>query len=72
MGFVELTEISGDTVLVNPIAVAYLRATADGGTELHFTGRAEPLRVPGAPSDIARSLENAAPTLPDPTLSLLA
>ena len=72
MAFVELKEISGDTVLVNPIAVAYLRATADGGTELHFTGQVEPLRVPGAPSDVARSLENAAPTPPDPTLSLLA
>ena len=72
MAFVELTDTTGETVLVNPIAVAYLRAMADGGTELHFAGRAEPLRLPGAPADIARTLENAAPTLPDPTLSLLA
>jgi len=72
MTFVELTDTTGDSVLVNPIAVAYLRGTADGGTELHFAGRAEPLRLPGAPSDVARTLENAAPTPPDPTLSLLA
>ncbi|MBK1837079.1 hypothetical protein JHL17_06615 [Azospirillum sp. YIM B02556] len=72
MAFVELTEISGDTVLVNPIAVAFLRATTEGGTELHVSGRAEPLRVTGAPADVARALENAAPTPPDPTLSLLA
>ncbi len=72
MTFVELTDTTGDSVLVNPIAVAYLRATADGGTELHFAGRAEPLRLPDAPSDVARALENAAPTPPDPTLSLLA
>ncbi|BAI74090.1 hypothetical protein AZL_a05590 (plasmid) [Azospirillum sp. B510] len=72
MAFVELTEISGHTVLVNPIAVVYLRGTAEGGTDIHVTGRTEPLRVPGAPSDVARALESAAPTPPDPTLSLLA
>lgn len=72
MAFVELTDTSGESVMVNPIAVAYLRATADGGTELYFAGRTEPLRLAGAPADIARTLENAAPTLPDPTLSLLA
>ncbi|WP_247893359.1 hypothetical protein [Azospirillum endophyticum] len=57
---------------MNPIAVAFLRATTEGGTELHVSGRAEPLRVTGAPADVARALENAAPTPPDPTLSLLA
>ncbi|WP_434622106.1 hypothetical protein [Azospirillum sp. B2RO_4] len=72
MSFVELTDTTGETVLVNPIAVAYLRATADGGTDLYFAGRPEPLRLPGAPADVARSLEDAAPTPPDPTLSLLA
>ncbi|PWC49232.1 hypothetical protein [Azospirillum sp. TSA6c] len=72
MAFVELTDTSGETVLVNPIAVAYLRSGGDGGTDLYFAGRAEPLRLTGAPSDIVRALENAAPTPPDPTLSLLA
>lgn len=72
MAFVELTDTTGESVLVNPIAVAYLRTAADGGTELHFAGRTEPLRLPGAPAEVARILENAAPTPPDPTLSLLA
>ncbi|PWC39200.1 hypothetical protein [Azospirillum sp. TSO35-2] len=72
MAFVELTDTSGASVLVNPLGVVYLRGTANGETEVHLSGGSEPLRVAGAPEDVARLLENAAPTPPDPTLSLLA
>ncbi|MGF7174998.1 hypothetical protein [Azospirillum doebereinerae] len=71
MAFVELTDTTGATVLVNPAAVLFLRDTEDGETELHLGGRPDPLRVSGKPADIARALENAAPTLAEPTLSLL-
>ncbi|ALG73313.1 hypothetical protein VY88_24190 [Azospirillum thiophilum] len=72
MAFVELTDTSGDFILVNPLCVACLRAATDGETDLYLTGRGEPLRMKGTPADIARLLEDAAPTPPDPTLSLLA
>ncbi|MBP2299061.1 hypothetical protein [Azospirillum picis] len=75
MAFVELTDTSGASVLVNPICVAYLKERTGGGemrTEIYISGRHEPLLVAGAPTDIANALEKAAPTPPDPTMSLLA
>ncbi len=72
MAFVELTDTTGATVLVNPAGILFLRGAANGEVELHLGGRAEPLRVTGALADVARMLEQAVPAPPDPTLSLLA
>ena len=47
--------------------------SADGGTELHFTGRTEPLRLSGSPEEVARVLEDSLPEPPsDPTLALVS
>ena len=72
MAFVELTDSTGASVLVNPAAVLFLRGATDGETDLHFGGRTDPLRVTGKAADIARAFEDAAPMPADPTLSLLA
>ena len=57
---------------INPQIVQAELVVAQTNVFARYPARAEPLRLPGAPADIARTLENAAPTLPDPTLSLLA
>ena len=72
MAFVELTDTTGATVLVNPTAVLFLRGAGEGETEVHLAGRPDPLRLSGKPSDIAHALESAVPAPADPTLSLLA
>ncbi|AWK84837.1 hypothetical protein [Azospirillum thermophilum] len=75
MRFVELTDTAGAAVMLNGAGVLFLRAAADGITEIHLSGRAEPLRVALPLDDVARALEDAVPEPrepPDPTMALLS
>lgn len=75
MRFVEFTDAAGAAVMLNAAGVLFLRAAADGVTEIHLAGRLEPLRVAVPLDDVARALEDAAPEPrepPDPTMALLS
>ena len=72
MKFVEFKDTSGAVVLVNAAGVLFLRPAEGGCTDLHFIGRAEPLRLDARLQDVAETLEEATPEPPEPLTALIS
>lgn len=72
MRLVEFTDTNGSIVLVNAGGVLFLRALDGDRTELHLSGRAEPLLLAAAAEEVAQALEAASPEPPEPTLALVS
>ncbi|AWJ91705.1 hypothetical protein Sp245p_17940 (plasmid) [Azospirillum baldaniorum] len=72
MKFIEFTDHAGAPVMINAAGVLYLRGIEGERTEITFAGRSEPLVVAAPLDEVARTLEDATPIPPDPTLALVS